>query len=105
MSYKKPKRKSSKKQIKQEQALFIETHLKQHIPIFFKSITDASGYCYNPAGKTPKILIEKNLLPRRMLNVIIEEITHAFFYDLPEYKVRKFSAQLGRVIYKLFLKK
>jgi len=40
-----------------------------------------------------------------MLNVVIEEVTHAFFYDLPEYKVRKFSAQLGRVIYSLFLKK
>jgi hypothetical protein len=105
MSQRKPRRKSRKKQTKQEQALVIETHLKQLIPIFFRSLTDASGYCYNPAGKTPKILIEKNLLPRRMLNVVIEEVTHAFFYDLPEYKVRKFSAQLGRVIYSLFLKK
>ena len=98
-------RKSSKKQTKQVPTLIIETHLKRRIPIFFKRLTDASGYCYNPDGKTPKILIEKNLLRRRMLNVIIEEVTHAFFYDLPEYKVRKFSAQLGRVIYSLFLKK
>jgi hypothetical protein len=110
MSQRKPRRKSknrrnSKKQTKQEPILIIETHLKRRIPIFFKRLKDASGYCYNPDGKTPKILIEKNLLPRRMLNVIIEEVTHAFFYDLPEYKVRKFSAQLGRVIYSLFLKK
>jgi len=60
MSQRKPRRKSRKKQTKQEQALVIETHMKQLIPILFRSLTDASGYCYDPAGKTPKILIKES---------------------------------------------
>jgi hypothetical protein len=84
---------------------YIETHNKQKIPIYFDILNDASGYCFNPDGPTPKIIISKNLLKRRKLNVLIEEIAHAFWYDAPEYKVRKFSAQLGKLIYSLFLKK
>lgn len=85
--------------------LFIETYLKQIIPIYFKKLTDADGVCYNPYQKNSRIIIDHRLLTRRKLNVLIEEITHGFFWDLPEYKVRKFSAQLGKVIYHLFLKK
>lgn len=85
--------------------LSIETYLKQIIPIRFKQLTTADGYCYNPNLKNSRIEIGKHLLSRRKLNVLIEEVTHAFFWDLPEYKVRKFSAELGRVIYRLFLKK
>lgn len=85
--------------------LSIETYLKQIIPIHFKQLKDADGYCYNPSLKNSRIEIGKHLLSRRKLNVLIEEVTHAFFWDLPEYKVRKFSAELGRVIYRLFLKK
>ena len=98
-SGRKPKKFSTKK------SFYIETYLRQIIPIYFRTLRIASGYCYNPAGPTPKILVSSQLLPRKKLNVLIEEITHAFFYSLPEYKVRKFSAQLGRVIYSLFLKK
>ena len=57
------------------------------IPIYFESID-----------------IDESLGKRRKLNVIIEEITHAFFFDEPEYKVRKYSAELGRIIYNRFMK-
>lgn len=102
---KKRNKRSKQRNISKAQQLSIETYLKQIIPIHFSRIRDADGLCYNPSLKNSRILIQKNLLTRRRLNVLIEEITHAFFWDLPEYKVRKFSAQLGRVIYSLFLKK
>lgn len=105
MNAKIKKRYKRSKQLNKTRQLSIETYLKQIIPIHFLSIKNADGLCYNPNLKNSRILIGKSLLTRRRLNVLIEEVTHAFFWDLPEYKVRKFSAQLGRVIYSLFLKK
>tara|TARA_R110000868_G_scaffold8843_12_gene45123 strand:+ start:1269 stop:1592 length:324 start_codon:yes stop_codon:yes gene_type:complete len=99
------KKRGKQRSISKSQQLSIETYLKQIIPIYFSNIKDADGLCFNPSLKNSRILIGKNLLTRRRLNVLIEEVTHAFFWDIPEYKVRKFSAQLGRVIYSLFLKK
>ena len=32
------------------------------------------------------------------MSVLIEELTHAFFWDIPEYKVRKFSALAAKLI-------
>lgn len=98
-------KRNKQRSISKAQQLSIETYLKQIIPIHFSYIKNADGLCYNPNLKNSRILIGKRLLTRRRLNVLIEEVTHAFFWDLPEYKVRKFSAQLGRVIYSLFLKK
>ena len=65
---------------------------------------NADGLCDNPeVFEFPVILINPKLKTRRKLNVLIEEIFHAYFFDLPEYKARRFSAALGRVIYKHFL--
>lgn len=66
---------------------------------------NASGLCDCPENDYPKILIDKDLLPRRQLNVLIEEVFHAYFFDLPEWKARKFAANLGKAIYARFLKK
>lgn len=65
----------------------------------------ADGLCDNPSEKKPQIIIDPALKKRRMLNVIIEEVFHAHFYDLPEKKARKFAANLGKLIYKKFLRK
>ena len=76
-------------------------------PIYFESIDEKEkldGVCYDPETKYRQIVVDKRLGKRRKLNVIIEEITHAFFFDEPEYKVRKFSAELGRILYKRFIK-
>lgn len=97
-----------KKKIRKPSALSVETFFKKNIPIRLISINkrlNASGLCYDPHSTKALILIDKRLKNRRKLNVLIEEVTHAFFWDLPEYKVRKFSAQLGKLIYKLFIKK
>ena len=77
------------------------------IPLYFLNIRkdiDAEGLCYHPLEDGASILVDKKLGKKRKLNVIIEEITHAFFYDEPEYKVRKFSSELGRIIYNRYIK-
>lgn len=61
---------------------------------------NAEGLCDSPDTKNPQILIDPNLKNNRKLSVIIEEITHAFFWDIPEYKVRKFAPRLARIIKK-----
>jgi hypothetical protein len=65
----------------------------------------ASGLCDNPEKNNPQIHIDPQLLTRRQLNVLIEEVFHAHLYDLPEWKARKFAANLGKLIYNRFLKK
>lgn len=51
------------------------------------------------------IIIDKDLKQRRQLNVLIEEVFHAYFFELPEWKARKFAANLGKVIYNKHFKK
>ena len=53
----------------------------------------------------PLIIVDPELKTRRQLNVLIEEVFHAYFFDLPEWKARKFAANLGKVIYNKYLKK
>lgn len=65
----------------------------------------ASGLCDNPINKHPHIIVDPSLKTRRQLNVLIEEVFHAHLFDLPEWKARKFSANLGKLIYNRFFKK
>ena len=59
---------------------------------------NADGLCYSPELDNPKILVDPKLKKRRKLSTLIEEVTHAFFWDIPEYKVRKFSALVAKLI-------
>ena len=77
------------------------------IPLYFLNIRksfQAEGLCYHPLEEGASIFVDKKLGKNRKLNVIIEEMTHAFFFDEPEYKVRKFSSELGRIIYNRYIK-
>jgi hypothetical protein len=77
------------------------------IPLSFRSIRtnlEMEGFCIDPEHPEAEIVVDKRLGKKRKLNVIIEEITHAFFYDEPEYKVRKFSSELGRIIYNRYIR-
>ena len=77
------------------------------IPLSFRSIRrnlEMEGFCIDPQHPQAEIVVDKRLGKRRTLNVLIEEVAHAFFYDQPEYKVRKFSSELGKVIYNRFVK-
>lgn len=64
----------------------------------------AEGLCYPPSKKS-LIKVDKKLNKKRKLNVLIEEVFHAHFFDLPEWKARKFAANLGKLIYNEFLTK
>jgi hypothetical protein len=57
------------------------------------------GICFHPEDKDPRIYIEPRLLDRRRLAVLIEEITHAFFFEKNEKDARKFAATLTKLIY------
>lgn len=65
----------------------------------------ASGLCDSPDTKDPQILVDPTLLTRRQLNVLIEEVFHAHLFELPEWKARKFAANLGKLVYNRFIKK
>ena len=61
---------------------------------------NADGLCCNPQIKDPKILIDPTLKENRSLSVLIEEVTHAFFWDIPEKDARKFAPRLAKIIKK-----
>lgn len=60
----------------------------------------AYGLCDNPyMYKKPRIRFEKAVIDKRArLSTFIEEFTHAFFWEEPEWKVKKFSATLAKFI-------
>ena len=58
----------------------------------------ADGLCSHPESEKPTIEIDPTLKDKRKMSVLIEEVTHAFFWDIPEYKVRKFYALVARLI-------
>lgn len=60
----------------------------------------AEGLCDNPQEfEYPKILIDPNLLPKRKMAVIIEELYHAENFEHTEKKARKFAANLTKILY------
>jgi hypothetical protein len=61
---------------------------------------EADGMCENPTLPKPKIFVDWELKERRKMAVVVEELTHAFFYMEPEYRVRRFSATVTRILYK-----
>ena len=61
---------------------------------------NADGLCYSPEADEPKILVDPKLKKRRKMSTLIEEVTHAFFWDKTEREVRKFSSVLAGLINK-----
>ena len=61
---------------------------------------NADGLCYSPEAENPKILVDPKLKKRRKMSTLIEEVTHAFFWDKTEKEVRKFSSVLAGLINK-----
>lgn len=61
---------------------------------------NADGLCYSPESDEPKILVDPKLKKRRKMSTLIEEVTHAFFWDKTEREVRKFSSVLAGLINK-----
>jgi len=80
---------------KEYEVIYVKPHYKYK----------ADGLCDSPENSNPTIIVNPKLNKRRQLNVLIEEVFHAHLFDLPEWKARKFSANLGKVIYNKFIKK
>ena len=59
---------------------------------------NADGLCCNPQVKDPKILIDPTLRENRSLSVLIEEVTHAFFWDKSEETITKFGNTVTRCL-------
>jgi len=68
------------------------------------NVKEADGLCFSPQMKNPKILINPKLKFKRKLQVLIEECYHAFFFDEPEYKAKKFAKVLSYFIMQIIKK-
>ena len=79
----------------------VEYEVLYVVPKFSRAV---EGLCDSPDAERPQVIVDPQLLKRRQLNVLIEEVFHAHFYDLPEWKARKFAANLGKLVYNKFIK-
>ncbi len=59
---------------------------------------DADGICENPEGGKPKIIVDSRLKNKRKLQVLIEEIFHAFVFEEKEKVARRFAMTLAEMI-------
>ena len=60
----------------------------------------ADGLCDPPDYRGPKIHIAPDLSPRREMAVMIEEMMHAFFWQISEKDVRRFCGTVTRILHK-----
>ena len=60
----------------------------------------ADGLCAPPDYRGPKIHIAPDLTPKREMAVMIEEMMHAFFWQLSEKDVRRFCGAVTRILHK-----
>jgi hypothetical protein len=61
---------------------------------------NADGLCDPPDYRGPKIRIATDLSPKREMAVTIEEMMHAFFWDISEKEVRKFCGSVTSILHK-----
>jgi hypothetical protein len=60
----------------------------------------ADGLCDPPDYRGPKIHIAPDLTPKREMAVMIEEMMHAFFWNISEKDVRRFCGTVTRILHK-----
>jgi hypothetical protein len=59
----------------------------------------ADGLCDPPDYRGPKIHIAPDLTPKREMAVMIEEMMHAFFWQISEKEVRRFCGTVTRILH------
>ena len=60
---------------------------------------NAVGLCFDPSEDDPKILVNPNQTERQLMNTMIHELAHAFFWDSSEENVTKFGNTVTRYLY------
>jgi len=64
------------------------------------------GSCDPPQNKSPRrILIDKNLKERKMLEIICHEVLHGAFWDLGEPAIEESARDLAEILFKLGYRK
>ena len=59
------------------------------------------GLCEDPEEDAPQIVIKKNLGDKSLLNTIIHEFAHAFFWESTEGNVRTFANKVTKLLYEM----
>ena len=54
---------------------------------------------FDPSEDDPKILVNPNQTERQLMNTIIHEMAHAFFWNKSEENVSKFANTVTRFLY------
>lgn len=62
---------------------------------------DCEGFCETPDFKKPKIVIQAGLCDYRTVEILVEELTHAFFFEKSEREVRKLAKIMTRALNEL----
>ena len=60
----------------------------------------AEGLCYDPSEDNPKILVNPKQTENELMNTIIHELAHAFFWRASEKRVTKFANTVTRFLRK-----
>ena len=60
---------------------------------------NAVGLCFDPSEDEPKIIVNPNQTERQLMNTMIHEFAHAFFWDASEENVTKFGNTVTRYLY------
>lgn len=71
---------------------------------FPKVYEDYRGLCDDPSEDRPCIYMLSYLKDKELIEIIVHEMTHAFFWNASEEKVTKFAEEVAEVIYKKYLK-
>ena len=61
---------------------------------------NADGLCDPPEYRGPKIHISPDLTPKREMAVLMEEMMHAFFWNISEKEVRRFCGSGTNILHK-----
>jgi len=62
---------------------------------------NTDGVCDAPTKKGKRVVVRPDLPPKRELEIIIHELTHAGLWDLDEEVVEEFASDLQRVLWTL----
>ena len=63
---------------------------------------EADGLCYPPKDNTKsKILVNPHLEKKDIKEIILHEMLHAFFWELPEKKVQYLAKTASQIINRL----
>jgi len=59
----------------------------------------AEGLCFDPTEDSPKIMVNPNQTERQLMNTIVHEFAHAFFWNASEANVSKFGNIVTKYLY------